>query len=156
MAGVQIIPETAELENALRAVNLLGSLGRPTDLLDNIGAVIESSTRRRISEEQRGPDGTPWPEWSDDYEASRHSGHALLMNEGELLDSLAFETDPAGKLVMVGSNLVYAAVHNFGGQELPSDNPASNIPQREFLGLSSEDEADLVDLVNDHIQSLLQ
>lgn len=155
MAGVQVITETGDLEHAMRAVNLLGRLGRPVELLDNIGALLESNVRRRIGDEKTAPDGTPWPDWSDAYSDTRHSGHDLLQNENELLDSIAFDTDPAGKSVAVGSNLVYAAVHNFGGDELPASNPASNIPQREFLGVSAEDEADMLDLVNAHVQALL-
>ncbi|MEM7213252.1 MAG: phage virion morphogenesis protein [Pseudomonadota bacterium] len=156
MTGVRLEIDSAELETMLQAVHALGRLGRPAELLEGMGAVLESSVRRRISEEQEAPDGTPWAEWSDSYAGSRHSGHDLLMNEGELLDSIAFLTDPGSKSVAVGSNLVYAAVHQFGGDELPASNPASNIPQREYLGLSSEDEAELLEIVTAHVQGLLQ
>ncbi|MDO9633078.1 MAG: phage virion morphogenesis protein, partial [Humidesulfovibrio sp.] len=47
-------------------------------LLENAGAVLESSARRRIESDKRGPDGLPWPDWSPSYAETRHSGQSLL------------------------------------------------------------------------------
>ncbi|MBU2713731.1 phage virion morphogenesis protein [Zooshikella sp. WH53] len=58
------------------------------ELLDTLGATVESQTRRRIEEEQTAPDGSPWPTWSSGYAATRHGNQSLLQNEGHLVDSL--------------------------------------------------------------------
>lgn len=111
-------------------------------LLEAIGAEVESQTRRRIEEEKRGPDGTRWPAWSKGYAATRHKGHSLLIGEGNLLDSIQYVV--SGDQVEVGTNLVYAAIHQFGGAEA-----GMNIPARPYLGLSDDNLDDLAAIVDD-------
>ena len=117
---------------------------RTRGLLDVLGAELESQTRRRIDEEKTSPDGEPWPEWSDAYAQTRHGNHELLENEGHLLDSIQYVVDVPD--VEVGSNIVYAAAHNDG---------SGNIPQRQFIGVSDENEADLLERVNDYMRGTL-
>lgn len=107
-------------------------------MLDAIGSELESQTRRRISEEKTAPDGTPWAEWSDNY--TPKPGGKLLERDGNLLDSIAFEVGPDA--VTVGSNMVYAATHQYG---------RGKIPARPFLGVSEENTADIGDVVMDFI-----
>lgn len=130
-------------------------------LLEGIGAEVESQTRRRISEEKRAPDGTEWPEWSFKYAAKKHGpfknhdkhpearresqGHSLLELTGHMLDSIQYEVDRDE--VRIGSNMVYAAHQQFGGD---------GIPAREFLGLSTENERDIESLVNNFIEEALR
>lgn len=103
-----------------------------TDLLENVIAEVESQTRRRIQSERRSPEGLPWAAWSERYGKTRHGGHSLLQGEGDLLDSIqSLVTDNAG---MVGSNLVYAAVHHHGSRK----GSGRRIPARPFLGLSPQ------------------
>jgi len=110
-------------------------------LLDMIGATVESQTRRRIEEDKAGPDGTPWPAWSERYAATRHGGQSLLEGEGDLMDSLDYVA--SDDEVEVGSNLIYAAVHQFGSE----DDSDQNIPARPYLGLSADDEAELEETI---------
>jgi phage virion morphogenesis protein len=105
-----------------------------SDVLDNIGALVESQVRRRLSEEKAGPDGADWADWSDRYAKTRHGGHDILRGEGDLIDSIDHQV--SGNEVEIGSNLIYAATHQFG-------DPDRNIPERPYLGLSSENEADI-------------
>ncbi len=114
-----------------------------------IGAEVESQTRRRIEEGGPDPDGTPWEEWSDAYAGTRHAGHSLLVGEGDLLDSIQFIT--RGAEVEVGTNLIYGAIHQFGGDEV-----GMNIPARPYLGLSPDNEADLLGVVEDFIEEALR
>ena len=57
------------------------------------------------------------------------------MSEGHLDDSIQFLV--TGDSVETGSNLVYAAPHQFGLAE-------RNIPERPFLGLSADNEGELL------------
>lgn len=115
-----------------------------SQLLDNVGALVESQTRRRIQEQKKGPDGTAWRQWSPAYAARRRGGHSLLQGEGHLMDSIQYLR--SGTTVEVGTNLVYGAVHQHGHK---------GIPARPYLGLSSDDEAELVELIDDFVDRLV-
>lgn len=122
----------------------LGNVDRQ-DLLEQLAGVAESQTRRRITEEQETPDGEPWQAWSADYAATRHGGQALLQGEGNLVDSITSEIE--GDEALIGSNLVYAAIHQFGGTPDMAPGPAG-IPAREYLGFS-RDNLDEIEAVAD-------
>lgn len=129
-------PDLARLEAALRA--------RIPELLDAAGALVESQTRRRITEDKTAPDGTPWQPWSDAYRATRHAGHSLLRGDTSgLLDSIQYTV--AGDELAVGSDLDYAA-HQFFGTEPGKHH---NLPSRQALGLSAGDADELDDLIAD-------
>ncbi len=147
MAGVQIEVDVRGINRIRARIAKLGGLNTGA-LLNAIGAEVESQTRRRIEEEKADPDGVPWPDWSQAYARTRHAGHRLLEGEGDLLDSIQYTV--TGDTVEVGSNLVYAAIHQFGGAEV-----GMNIPPRPFLGLSPVNEAELADVVEDFIDGVL-
>lgn len=148
MAGAQIEIDTRQLRRAVKRLENLAGFNR-SELLDAIGAEVESQTRRRIDEEKTAPDGTPWEEWSDAYAKTRHAGQSLLMGESDLLDSIQFFN--RGDSVEVGTNLIYGAIHQFGGAEV-----GMNIPARPYLGLSSDNEADVLAVVEDFIEGALR
>ncbi|TAN61082.1 MAG: phage virion morphogenesis protein [Magnetospirillum sp.] len=118
-------------------------------LRDEIGALVESQTRRRIDEEKQGPDHKAWPAWGPNWAGSRHRGHSLLENEGDLLDSIHFVV--SGHDILVGTNLVYGAIHQFGGAEV-----GIPIPARPYLGLSDDNTVELIDQVDAFINRVLQ
>lgn len=105
------------------------------DLLIQLGGLMESQTRRRITEDQESPDGEPWQAWTADYAATRHGGQSLLQGQGHLLDSITSEM--IGDEIHTGSNLVYAAIHQFGGTPDMAPGPAG-IPARPYLGFSRD------------------
>ena len=131
-------PALDGLEARIR--NLAAGLGDTRPLLEALGAEVESQVRRRIESERTSPIGEPWPAWSDDYAETRHRGHKLLRAEGGLLDSIQSAVRP--HLVETGSNLVYAALHQFGGEPGMAPGPAA-VPAREYLGISIDNERDL-------------
>lgn len=144
-AGVQVAIEgLEELQGRLHALKSW----RTHDLLSGIGAMLESQTKHRISSEKSSPGGQKWQPWSDAYAKTRHGGQSLLQNENNLLESIQFIV--SGGQVEVGTNLVYGAVHQYG-----FDGKNYRIPQREYLGLSPENEADVVQLVHDFLDGLL-
>ncbi|MCZ5371635.1 hypothetical protein O5698_23095 [Escherichia coli] len=55
------------LEDIRRAVEKLADGSLQAELLESIGAVVESQTRRRIIDEKTSPGGERWPDWSDGY-----------------------------------------------------------------------------------------
>lgn len=126
---------------AKRALDRLSRL-QTSRLLDILGSELESQTRRRIREEKTDPDGVAWAPWSDDYKAYRSGKGGLLELSGDLGDSITYEVGQDA--VTVGSNLVYALVHQEGDEDM-------GIPERPYLGVSDENIADLGELVLDFV-----
>lgn len=107
---------------------------------EQLGGLVESQTRRRITEEKAAPDGTPWAPWSDAYAATRHGGQSLLEGDGDLTDSITSEVSDGR--VETGSNLIYARIQNKGGTPDMPPGPAA-IPAREFVGFSTDNLAEI-------------
>ena len=151
-----------DLPDPSSIVAKLNKLMSPTyieRLLDAIGALVESQTKRRIRNEKADPAGDRWVPWSDDYAEKRPAGKSLLEDEGNLLTSITHESHTAGfgdNYVEVGSNLVYAAVHNYGATfSIVSNHAEIKIPKRQFLGLSLENESAVDKLVADFVRELI-
>lgn len=151
MSGIELSIDVSGIDRAQTALDALG--GIIPDLMISIGAVVESQTRRRISEEKTSPDGEPWELRSPGYAQSLRPGGGILVREGGLLDSIAFVG--AGNEVSVGTDLIYGAIHQFGGTSDMAPGPAG-IPARPFLGLSGDNELEILDLVNLAVSEVLQ
>lgn len=172
MPGVSLTYDLSGLSRLTGRLERLTRLQRRS-LLEVVGATVESQTHRRLRDEKEAPDGTPWADWSERYAATRHGGHSLLMGEGNLDDSIQF--DVADNAVEIGSNLVYAAVHQFGSGNEPVQVPAhqrlvtqafgrelpfgvwanvsaysfiQNISERPYLGLSPDNETELINIAD--------
>lgn len=161
------------------AIEKLSDNSLQQELLDSIGAVVESQTRRRISDEKSSPAGEKWQGWSDGYSKTRHGNQSLLQGDGDLMDSIQYIVE-RGR-VRVGSPLSYAAVHQdgFSGsasvgahkrlitqafgralkhgvwQTVGAHKRMMNTPQREYLGLSSENSGELMHVIGDFWQEVL-
>ncbi|MDO4693055.1 MAG: phage virion morphogenesis protein [Eikenella sp.] len=101
-------------------------------------------------------------------------GGKILQNTGRLRNSITEQSD--NDSAVVGTNVVYAAIHNFGGQTAAHviyprnkkalawatgmypvkkvNHPGSKIPARPFMVLTPEDEADLVATVSDYLATI--
>lgn len=112
--------------------------------LDRIGGIVESQTQDRIDRGKRSPSGEPWEQWDDAYAATRSGRHSLLNSEGNLLRSIEHEVDGADVL-LVGSNLVYAATHQFGDED-------RGIPERPYIGVSEDDADEIEKAISDWMQ----
>jgi phage virion morphogenesis protein len=112
----------------------------------DVGAEVLSQVQRRIQSEKTSPDGKAWADWSPDYAKTRHSGQSLLQGEGNLLDSLSI-TQQGGD-TLVGSNLVYAATHQYG-------DASRNIKDRKYLGVNEGKMDSLLRIVDDWVDAHL-
>lgn len=111
-----------------------------SNLNDDIAAEVVSQTQRRISTEKTDPEGKAWQAWSKNYAETRHSGHSLLMNEGNLLTSIIAER--SGSEVVVGSPLEYAAAQQMGYSP-------RNLVARPYLGIAQKNETSLLQILDD-------
>lgn len=156
MSDIGIKVDIGGLEGA---VGLLGRItGLPeNELLDLLGRQIQQQTRDRIEDEKTAPDGGPWK--------PNRSGTPTLYREGNLSRSIEYE--PAGSTVAVGSSLIYARIHQLGGEIRPvtaralhfkgrdgSDVFAGSvtIPARPYLGLSDENRQDILEATVDFVR----
>ncbi|WP_270803889.1 MULTISPECIES: phage virion morphogenesis protein [unclassified Aeromonas] len=178
--SVQVSTRGEELARYQRLLDTLGRNDYKAELLESIGAVVESQTRRRISDGKTAPDGTPWAPWSDAYAKTRYGDQSLLQGSGDLYDSIEFQVQRNS--VRVGSPLAYAGVHQdgFSGsvqvpahvrrisqafgkalkfpvyQSVGSFTRMMEIPQREFLGLSSDNQNELLAVIGDFWQDVMK
>lgn len=146
MNGARIVIDTSDLDRLQERLDRIAGIGFH-DVLETIGAVVESQVRRRISDDQEAPDGTPWADWTDAYAKTRHGNNSLLMGESHLIDSIAPDF-PFKDSVEVSSNLIYAGTQQFGNDVL-------GIPARPYLGLSGDDEQEITAVIEDWIEELL-
>lgn len=152
MSGTAFVFDIKGLERRAKQV---AELAHPSteQLLDELGAMVVEQTRTRLIDEKEAPDGIPWVDWSKPYAKRRPSGKSLLMNEGELEQSITDVYGPDS--VEIGSNLVSAAIHQHGGEAV-----GSNIPARPYLGISIENAIEIQDEMDDfltqHAQQVLK
>ncbi|MGB3407778.1 MAG: phage virion morphogenesis protein [Jannaschia sp.] len=158
-------------EVELKAEALQRSLDRveagATDLsplMSEIAEYLLTSTEKRFGE-GAGPDGTPWAPKSEAtikaYERSKETYSLLpLIRSGDLRRTISSGSDSEN--AFVGSGAIQAAVMQFGAAKGAfgtmangSSIPWGTIPARPFLGLSEEDEVQLVAIVEDWLESLI-
>lgn len=139
---------------------LLMRMGDLTPVMDEIGAAMVDSTRQRFADGV-GPDGQSW---SPSMRA-RLEGGQTLVDRRRLEGSLTHA--PSRVEVSIGTNLVYAGIHQFGGRVQAKSarkmrfrvggrwatKQAVEIPARPYLGISDADgneiEAILADWLGD-------
>ena len=116
------------LELAHRGENL-----RP--LMKNVAGILAYSTEENFANEGR-------PKWVDLAESTKKkrqkTGHypgQILQVTGQLASSISTQYD--NESAVIGSNLDYAAIHQFGGQA--GKNKSASIPARPYLQLTDED-----------------
>jgi len=140
-----------------RLGRLLARFGDLFPLMDRIGELLENTTRLRF-ETGRSPEGAPW---KPSIRAEKEGGKTLV-KDGHLRDSITHRA--SADRVEIGTNLIYAAIHQLGGTirpvradalvfELPGGLGLVHakqvvIPARPYLGVSTSDEAAIVRLVD--------
>lgn len=162
----------ARIEIAFEDAVLMGALGRaiatcanPEQLLDVVGAVVEEGVQRRF-ETATDPDGVPWLESLRAREGE--SGGKTLTDTGRLQGSITRAVTKDS--VAVGTNVIYGAIHQFGGEIVPKNaefltftlasgegvvTKSATMPARPFLGLDVEDRAGIADQVTRHFREAL-
>lgn len=127
------------------------------DLLDHVGAVVESQTQTRIQSDKTDPMGAAWEAWSEKYAATRHGNDSLLMSSGKkkkrggghLRDSITHEVKFGSEAeVEVGTNVVYGPAHQYGRPEI-------NLPKRPYLGVGPEDEREIEHAIDSFMDRFL-
>ena len=107
------------------------------------------STAGRFDREE-APDGTPWEPLSPKYRQRKmriFGEDKILRLRGYLRDTIRYQASDTE--LRLGSNRVYAALHQFGGHFRAFGTHDAVMPARPYLGLSNEDQQEILDTVQD-------
>lgn len=104
----------------LRKGLVLGGTMKPA--MENIGRVLKTGAQLRFRSTS-GPDGA---QWVKSWRASHEGGQTLSGPRRRLRNSITYDAQ-AGS-VAVGTNVVYAAIHQFGGIIRAKAGPFLSIP----------------------------
>lgn len=149
MAGARF-DGTAAIEHLS---GLVDAINDPSPLLAELGEYGLRSTRARFKT-QTAPDGTAWAALQPWYQKEkRRNKNRILTLNGYLRGQMTWQL-VGDRTVEIGSNLPYAAVHQFGATIKPRAAKvlmfrghvakSVTIPARPYLGLSDEDRSEIV------------
>lgn len=161
MSGVGTLIDLSDLQKAIAHVSGLDLAdGAAAQLLEELGAIGESQTRRRIESEKTAPDGTPW--------APNKAGHSILLESGRhLRDSVAFIAHGDVE-VEWGESWEFAHVHQYGATIVPKTAQRLvftlngkkvfakkvTIPARPSVGVSAANAEEITEHVSDFLERL--
>lgn len=136
---------TKEIERKLG--KMLDGVSNLEPLMDEIGGIMVASTQDNF-ENSRGPDGTAWIP----SKRARDEGGKTLIDFGILFSTVTHNA--TNDSVEWGSGMVYAGIHNFGGNAGRSG--STKLPARPYLGISVSDEQEIEAAATDYLGGLLQ
>ena len=161
MAGARF-DGTAAIEHLS---GLVDAINDPSPLLAELGEYGLRSTRARFKT-QTAPDGTAWAALQPWYqkEKRRNKSRILTLN-GYLRGQMTWQL-VGDRTVEIGSNLPYAAVHQFGATIKPRAAKvlmfrghvakSVTIPARPYLVLSDEDRSEIVGRTLEWLQRIMK
>lgn len=152
MSGAFINSELEGLAPVVTRLNAFADPRRTAEGLANIGGLVENQSKARF-DERRSPEGEAWAAWSPAYAETRKKGQTLLVASGAYRDSFAWDLND--EELRVGSPMVQAALHQFGGTDDMPAGPA-DVPARPVLGVSADNLVEIETEMGRWIESVLQ
>jgi len=148
MSGAFLKIETDDVE-AQAALDRLLSFAdgeRSRLMMSDIGEAMKTNTELRAAT-QRSPDGTPWVALSPRYaklKAKLRPGVPMLRWDSHMIgDMFSWQLDQTDGAAVIGTNAQWGATHQFGDS-------GRNIPARPWLGLSDDDQGEIIEILLDH------
>jgi len=126
---------------------LSGSMDDMTPLMEQLGEYLTKSTKDRFAD-GKGPDGAAWAANSP-VTLARKSSVKPLVQSGTMREGIFH--DAGRDFVEVGSGVVQAAMMQFGGTRAAFPHLWGDIPARPFIGLSPEDETNMLDIIEEYL-----
>jgi phage virion morphogenesis protein len=147
MAGAFISVDVLGVSAISKEINRLLQQGQNlAPAFRDIGEHFITSTQQRFRD-QESPDGEAWELLSVDTilnKALTGQSDSILRGYGTLADTLNYQLN--NDQLMFGTNMEYGASHQFGRDEI-------NLPAREFLGVSNEDETEILAILRSHLSN---
>ncbi|MBS3796677.1 phage virion morphogenesis protein [Pseudoalteromonas sp. BDTF-M6] len=113
---------------------------RPADVLDEIGAFLDTDVTLRFMKEQT-PEGVKWQQ----SEAAKDRGGLTLTDKRNLAGSITHNV--VGDTLEHGLGEEYAAIHHFGGRT--GRNKATLLPARPIVGIGALQANEIDDIISD-------
>jgi len=142
--GAAVEVNLSEVKGLAQKITSFMLSGGDTDkLLSSLGMVVEEQTKERFDTE-RDPKGDPWRELNEKYKTRKGfvSSGGILTREGLLKMSIEHQISGSDS-VIIGSPMEYADYHQ---------NAKSEKRRREFLGISTDNIAELQDAVDEFMK----
>lgn len=149
-------------EQALRALQRAAESGRDlSPLMSDIAGVIEDAIERAFQTQSDPETGEPWAPLAESTKSARRrrggsEPFAILQDSSSLVQSIGSESSATEAAAGVAE--IYGTTHQFGAEkgEFGATRhgvsiPWGDIPARPFLGLSDEDETEILDLVSTYL-----
>lgn len=114
----------------------------------SIGELLVASTHQRFRD-RVDPEGNAWAELSAVTQAIKGHSRQLEGESRQLGRQIFYQPNPTG--LEVGSPMEYAAMQHFGGKQGEYPHLWGDIPGREFLGLSDQDEDRALEILQDFL-----
>nr|ELR5228508.1 phage virion morphogenesis protein [Providencia rettgeri] len=138
--------DVTPIQQAFKRLQQLGT--DTTPITRGIAAVLASESEDAFDSETDPNTGKKWtplsPRYQEKLDDSGRNGLMLQRSQGGLAMSLTTTYDATR--AAIGSNKVYAALHQWGGQPTMPAAPAA-VPARPYMGLSPQGVADIVDII---------
>lgn len=158
MSGLTLTVELDDAALGQRLADLVERLDRPIGFYKGVGEYLTKIAIPRNFSSESAPDGTPWavlsPVTVARREAKGQTPITILRATGRMSAGISY--DATNDHVLIGSPAPQAAVMQFGAAKgafgaNANGNPIpwGNIPARPFLGLSAEDEAEIIHIASD-------
>ena len=166
----EVVIQNDEITGAL--ARLSAALSDLTPVMQEIGEILLDSTKQRFIQGV-APEGTRWARKSQTTlnrygarSSNRIDVRPLFGPSGALSSQIFTEVTPDS--VRWGSPMIYAATQQFGaakgsfgpysgidknGKRFSGSSPWGNIPARPFLGISAEDQVNILDAITDALTS---
>lgn len=145
---VQVEWDDREVIKALQ--KLQAAAGDVSPALKEIGEVLLKSTKERF-ETGTSPDGSQWAD-NEPSTIARKGRNKPLFDQGILMREIHYDP-PSNNELVFGSSMEYAAMQQFGGTKDEFPNLWGDIEARPFLGVSEEDDVEILNIVERHLMS---
>jgi phage virion morphogenesis protein len=145
MAGALVTVDARRVEAALAKLAAAATDVRPA--LVEIGNSLIQSHHRRF-DQQVDAQGRRWAPLSPRYyRYKKKNKDRILVLDSFLRDFLHYQAEQ--DRLDFGASQLYAATHQFG-------DPSRNIPARPYLGISNDDEREIVEILSEHLSRALR
>lgn len=130
-------------------------------LFSDIGEILLNNTRDRLTNgvDIYGNKFAPLTALTQSLKSKNKD--KVLIGEGDLFRELTYQLVNGGKGLEFGSDRLYAAIQQFGGTIKPKHAKALafggvfakqvTLPARAFVGFTTQDETDVLNMVADHL-----
>lgn len=155
------MPATIELKlehnKALKVFTDLAAAGADlSPVMREIAGMLADASEQAFANESDPNTGEAWKPLTESHKARRqekgYTGPILQMT-GSLAASI--QSDWGRDFAQVGSNKIYAAIHQHGGtSDMRSANAA--IPGRPFLGAGDDDREEIMEVLTRHLSDVIR